>query len=158
MHNYRDILTTLAWRALIAAPFLYLAVTGYPLIISPLFGVVGAIIIAMPLARLLAEPVGNIFWSGSRYGGDEPLYIFPELRRSQGFYEEAIKGLEKIAEDYPGEIKPYIDMIDIAIVNLKDTDRANAIYKRGITVLKKNENKKTLAQMYSSMRNQLSEP
>ncbi len=70
-------------------------------------------------------------------------------------YEEAIAGFERIAQDYPDEVKPYIEMIDIAIVNLKDPERANALYRRGILFLKKNEDKEVLARMYGAIRTRL---
>ncbi len=64
-------------------------------------------------------------------------------------------GFEKIAETYPDEVQPYIHMIDIAIVNLKDPDRANAIYRRGISSLRRDEAKGELARMYSAIRTRL---
>jgi len=64
-------------------------------------------------------------------------------------------GFEKIAEEHPDEVKPYIEMIDIAIVNLKDPDRANAIYQRGLSLLSKEDDKAVLARMYGAMRTRL---
>ena len=56
-----------------------------------------------------------------------------------------------MANHYPEAIRPNIKMIDISIVNLKDADRANEIFQRGVSVLKKNEAKEVLARMYSAI-------
>ena len=64
-------------------------------------------------------------------------------------------GFEGIAAEHPNEVKPYIEMIDIAIVNLKDPERANRIFQRGFCVLKKDENKEVLARMYGAIRTRL---
>jgi hypothetical protein len=64
-------------------------------------------------------------------------------------------GFEKIAQDFPDEVQPYIEMIDIAIVNLGDAGRANRIFQRGVSALKKDEDKEALASMYSAIRTRL---
>lgn len=46
-------------------------------------------------------------------------------------------------------------MIDLAIHDLKDPDRANAIYQQGIAHLKKAADKDMLAQVYAETRTRL---
>ena len=115
----------------------------------------GAVLIARPIARLIAEPAGNLFYPGDSFSRPQPMYGIPESKRKKGFYEEAMADYEKIANDFPRELKPYIDMIDVAIVDLRDAGRANAIYQRGIAALKKAEDKETLARMYHAIRSRL---
>ena len=155
MNNYREILISLAWRAILAAPFLYVCITGCASVLSPFFGVAGAVIIAGPIASLIAEPSGNLFWPGRHFDRPQPVYGIPQSKRAKGLYEDAMAGFEKIAAEYPGEVKPYIEMIDIAIVNLKDPERASRIFERGVSVLKKNEDKEVLARMYGAIRTRL---
>lgn len=155
MSEARALLLRLAWRALVAAPFFYLCASGRASVLSPVFGVVGAIIVALPLARLIAEPAGRLFWPEERFDRPQPMYGIPESLRAKGRYEEALAGFEQIAADYPGEVKPHVAMIDIAIVDLKDADRAQAIFQRGVEGLKKQEDKETLARMYSAIRTRL---
>jgi hypothetical protein len=165
MSNYRNIFKQLALLGIIGFP---LAIGGIIMLFradsahSPgggLFAcaaiIMGAVILARPLARLIAEPSGNLFYPGQRFSRPQPMYSIPESRRARGLYEEAITGFEKIAEDYPGEVKPYIEMIDISIVHLKDPDRANEIYQRGVSLLKKEGDKEVLATMYSAIRTRL---
>ncbi len=46
-------------------------------------------------------------------------------------------------------------MLDIAIVNIEDPERANAFFRRGMAELKRKEDRETLARMYSGIRTRL---
>ena len=166
MDNYREIMASLLKRAVPAIALgglgwwlLAAASGGWGAIPRLLFGLaclVGtAIIVASPLSRLVAEPSGNLFYPGKRLSRSLPMYSIPESKRAKGLYEESIEGFEQIAADYPDEVKPYIEMIGISIVNLKDPERANEIFKRGVSLLKKEEDKEALARMYSAIRTRL---
>jgi len=132
---------------------------GYGAVPQLFFGMacflVAATIIAGPIARLIAQPAGNLFYPEDHFDHPQPMYGIPEAKRKRGLYEEAMAGFEKIAEEYPNEIKPYVEMIDIAIVDLKDAGRANAIYRRGVSALKNAADKEILARMYSAIRTRL---
>lgn len=151
MNDYRSICVSLGWRALIAAPFFVVGITGALFVLSPYCIVVGAIIIASPLARLLAEPTGNLFWPSQCFKRPQPMYSIPQSKRAKGLYEEAIMGFEKIAADYPDEVQPYIEIIDIVIVNLNDPGRARKIYQRGMSLLKKDIDRELLTRMYGAI-------
>lgn len=155
MTNYREIFKSLAWRILLASPFFAIGFMGLLSFFSPFMIVIGAIIVAFPLARLLSEPAGELFYSNRRSSRPAPMYSIQEAKRAKGLYEEAISGFEEIAKEYPDEVKPYIEMIDIAIVNLQDPDRANEIYKLGISLLNNIEDKEALASMYRAIRSRL---
>jgi hypothetical protein len=113
------------------------------------------VIVAPAIARLIAEPASSIYYPREETDYIPPVYGIPESKRAKGLYEEAMAGFEKIIENYPDEVRPYIEMIDIAIRNLKDPERANQIYQRGMANLKKDEAKQVLVQMYSAIRTRL---
>jgi len=79
------------------------------LLCSLFFAGILAVVIGPPLCELLAEPI-----------------------RSQ--YEEAIAGYKQLAVDYPEEIQPYLALIEIAAIDLKDPERARGFYRRGMTL------------------------
>lgn len=139
------------WRTLLASPFLYgfiaciITRNAFP---APFFGLAAALIIAPALSDLFAEPAGYFYSSGKHSDRPQPAYSIYETKRAKGLYEEAIAGFEKIAAEYPEEVKPYIEMIDIAIVDLKDSERAKRIFYRGIAALKKDKDKEILTQRY----------
>lgn len=166
MTDYRGILGSLIIRLIPAGILVglgwHLTVSVGTLFVGPLQLLLGmfcfllaAILVARPIARLVAEPAGNLFYPGDCYDRRQPMYGIPESKRKKGLFEEAMADLEKIANEFPRELKPYIDMMDIAIVDLKDPDRANAIYQRGIAALRKIEDKETLARMYQGIRSRL---
>jgi tetratricopeptide (TPR) repeat protein len=168
MSEYRDILFSLGRRLLFAAPFAAFGLFafshagGSPLqgIAAGLFGCAGvlmaAIILARPLARLFAESSGLLFWPDQHFDRAQPLYSIPQSKRAQGLYEEAMAGFEKIAEEYPGELQPYVELIDVAIVHLRDPGRANEIYQRGLARLTTDDDKEALARTYRALLSRLS--
>jgi hypothetical protein len=63
-----------------------------------------------------------------------------------------------MARDHPGEVKPYIEMMNIAVRYMKDPDRARAIYRRGISRLKSSKDRETLKRMYDAISTRDDEP
>ena len=59
-------------------------------------------------------------------------------------------GFEDIAREFPGDVKPYIEMIDMAVVNLRDGERARMIFYKGLAELEKEEDKDALKQMFEA--------
>ncbi|MCX6993851.1 MAG: hypothetical protein NT011_12020 [Kiritimatiellaeota bacterium] len=159
--RYGDLFFRLLKRLILAA-LLFLA--GFYLLRQGNIGAViigfapiilGAVILAFPLAELFAEPTGNLFWPSAQYDRPQPQYSIPQSKRARGLYEEAMAGFEKIAEEHSQEVQPYVEMIDIAIVNLHDPERAKVIFQRGIAVLKKDEDREALARMYRAIQTRL---
>jgi len=167
MSDYRHIFASIFKRGLIAAPFLIFGfymmfrAGGGPaqIFATVLLGcgglILGAVIIAFPLAGLFAEPSGNLYYPMKHIARPQPIYSIPESKRAKGEYEEAIAGFEQIAESFPQELKPYVAMIDIAIVDLKNPERAGEIFKRGITALKKDADRRALWRMYTAIGSRL---
>jgi len=168
MSNYREIIESILRRMV---PAIVVGALGWwlltsvnesdswrampRLLLGMAFLVLAAIILGPPVARLVAEPFGGLFYPVERYSRPQPVYGIPESRRVKGLYEEAIVEFEKIAEDYPDEVRPYTGMIDIAICNLEDPDRARQMYQRGMSVLKRDKDKETLAKKYSAIRSRV---
>ena len=159
--RYGDILFRYLMRFILAALFFWLG--WYFLIHGNIGGafigcaafIMGAVIVAAPLAELIAEPAGNLFWPSARYDRPQPAYSIPQSKRARGLYEEAMAGFEKIAEEYPQEVQPYVEMLEITTVNLHDPKRANAIFHRGVNVLKKGEDREALVRMYRGIQTRL---
>ena len=157
MGDYLHIMKSLVPRGAIA---LFLLLAGVSLLFNDNpYGVVliilGAVIVAKPLARLIAESAGSLFYSRERFSGPLPMYGIPASKRARGDYEEAIAYYEKMIIDYPNEVRPYTEMIDIAIRDLKDPERALKLYQRGVLILKSDEDKEFLARVYSAVRTRL---
>ena len=163
MKNYRQIIRTLLRRLVPAAALFgvgwYVLATasgGWAAVPRLLVGfscfITAAVILAFPVAGLLAEPTGNLFYAGERFDRPQPIYSIPQSKRTQGFYELAMTAYQKIADEYPEEVKPYVEMIDIATRDLNDPTRALAVYETGMSRLKKDKDRAVLTQMYMAIR------
>lgn len=164
MINYRDIFKNLGWRAVIAGVVLGIGAlvmskglllpdwVGAPYFI---FGMAiflsAAIIMGMPLANLVAEFLGNLVYTSEHYKKPQPVYGIPEANRMKGLFQEAFEGFHKIAQEHPQELKAYINMIEIALVDLKSPDLASSVYSRGMDTLDKEKAREVLSRRYKEL-------
>lgn len=145
-----------ALAALVLGVWILLRATNpIQMLVGLLFFLVAAIFVAGPIARLLAEPTGNLFWPRRYYNKPQPMYGIPQSRRAKGQLEEALAEYEKIAADHPDEVRPWLEMIAIAIEDLKAPDRAQAIFERGVATLKNPDARDLLAKTYAEIRTRL---
>ena len=166
MSEYRQVLSTLAKRALFAVPvggfgwyLLASAEGGWSALPQLIFGMAfmltGAIIIAPACARLAAEPAGSLFYPGRGFDRPQPAYGIPESQRKKGRFEDAFAGFERIAEEYPQEVNAYIAMIDIAIVDLRRPELARSVFDRAHVTLHVEEDRTALVRMYTAISSRL---
>lgn len=155
MKDYQVILIRFALRLLIAVPFFWVGGTGLAFVASPFFILAGALIVAAPLARLLAEPLGHLLFPGKHYDRPQPIYGIPLARKKEGRYEEALAGFRKIASDYPDEVQAWVEMVDVAVTSLNDGQRALAIFQEGMQALRKPEQRQQLERMYAAISSRL---
>lgn len=114
-----------------------------------------AISIAPPVAQLIGEQAGKLFYSGEQFDRPQPMFSIPEGKRKSGYYQEAFDGFQKIADEYPQELKAYIEMIDIAIVDMKNKKLANSVFHQGIATLVEKQDRDSLAGMYKALSSRL---
>lgn len=120
-----------------------------------LFFLIGTLFIAGPISQRLASPAGSLFWPRRYYDKPQPIYGIPQTLRKKGHIEEAIAEYERLAAAYPDETTPWLEMMDIALMDLRDPDRANAIYQAGIAKLRHPDDKDILAKFYAETRTRL---
>ena len=163
--DFKNILVALLRRALPAAVLFAIGVGTllgagniFQMLLGFLFFLIAAIFLAGPLARLFAEPMGGLFLPKRYYEKPQPMYGIPESKRVQKHPEEAIAEYEKIAVACPDEVRPHLEMIDIALTDLRDPELANHLYQRGIAALKNPEDRDHLARVYAATRDRPSAP
>ncbi len=165
MLNYRDLFKNLGWRALIAGLVLGfggsviskglgggggLNSAGYFIFGMAIF-VVAAIIMGRPMAAVVGEFITNIFYPSYHYKGPQPVYGIPEANRKKGRIQVSFDGFQKIAEEYPQELRAYIEMIDIAIMDMKAPDLASSVHQSGLENLKEEEARGVLSNRYKEI-------
>ncbi len=156
--NYKSILFALLRRGLPA--LVAFGVGGFVLLgagenvaamlLGFAFFLVAAIFLAGPVARLCAEPIGSLFWPRKYYDRPQPMYGIAESKRVKGFPEEALAEYEKLAAAFPGEVRPHLEMIEIALADLKDHALAETLYRRSLAFLPAPKDRELLAQVYGA--------
>jgi hypothetical protein len=131
--------------------------------IMDLFFGVGAFLIggilAVPVViRLLTNPVGTFYYPTERIHRPMPRYGPPAAKAQRGAFEESMKEYERMTKDHPTEIKPYIEMMNIAVRYMKDPARARSVYRRGMARLTKQKDRDTLKRMYDAISTRSIEP
>jgi hypothetical protein len=116
------------------------------------FALIAALLLASPMSGLAANPFGTMLFPEARFDRPQPLYSRAEALIRKRKYIEAMTLYEEISESFPALGKPYIDMIDLAVMELHDPGRARRIYERGMSSLKDIDERATLARMYRAIR------
>lgn len=159
MKNYPSILKNLVVNGLIAAGLVCVAwrvllksaqtagnlgglLIGFALLIA------AAIFLAWPLTRLVAEPTGDLFYPERHPKKPPPMYGIPQSMVKRGEYEKAMAKYEEIVGTHPEEHRPYLDMMEIALVHLGDKERGSSVYRRGLRAFEDNDVKMLITQRY----------
>ncbi len=129
----RKALTSLAIRVLIALPFwigglygAFFAAGGFGdlgrLIVSMMLMLLGCIIVASPIAHILAEPFGSLFYPTEEVEA-AAVYSAAQAKLHQGDIEGALAEYARVAAEFPEEIRPHLETIRIIVFELEDTER-----------------------------------
>jgi hypothetical protein len=158
-YEWRDNWLRVGFRVLIASPFFLLG--GYFLVANPAYlfvayglFLVAALFIATAVARLASDWLHAQLWPTDSES-PPPVYGIPESHVQNGLYEQAMIEYEAIAARHPDEIKPYADMIEIAILRLRDRARARAIFESGLARLRGPDRQRALRTMYEAISSRL---
>lgn len=166
MSNYRDIFVSLAWRIIPAGVigacgwFILTGASGGlsalpQLLLGMACIVAAAIIIAPSIAGLFAEPSGSLYYPEGTSERPQPMYSIGESKRKKGLSREAFDHFAKIAEKYPHELRPYVEMMDIAIVDLQDGALAEHVFHQGMSALVTEKDRQGLGTMYRAISSRL---
>jgi tetratricopeptide (TPR) repeat protein len=161
MKSYRDIFAKIGIRFLFVLPLLVMGWLSIPagkvgwggsqqILFAIVCFVAAAVIMGPSIAELFAKPAGSLYYSETKesQSNPQPYYDIADKLRRQGRFEEAITEYEKIVWQNPNELKPFIDMIDIAFADLNDRERAEAIFRKAISVIEDDKDRNTLQKMY----------
>lgn len=153
MNEYPSILFRLLIRLVLAGVILIAGwhyFDGLSRVLYPFVILAAAIVVGPAVAQLFGTPAGFLFYPNKHYDRPQPMYGIPEARRKEGNYEEAMEGFRRITIEHPQEVKAWVRMMEIAVFDLHDRARAEAIYQEGLFHLNRNEDKTQLSQMHQA--------
>lgn len=143
----------LLWRLAIVVPMLaYSFHETCPIFLPIVLIFASAFILGPQVTRLLVEPAGSLFMPDEKAAGPSPLYGIPERQKAKGKYEEAMAEYQKLVEQFPGEVKAYVEMINIAAFNFKNMEQAYGIYQRALATVEDEDKKKALSTFFRHLR------
>jgi tetratricopeptide (TPR) repeat protein len=126
--------------------------------VIPVFGsfltLLGCILVAPDIAGWFSGSLNGLLWT-SHHTPPGPVYGIPESLVARGQYEEAERAYEEIIRKYPDEVKPHVDLINIAVTRLHNLELATQLYQRGMTTLRNQEAKCILTNMHAAIRSRL---
>jgi hypothetical protein len=166
MKDYRSALIALAWRALPAAAlggggwYLVATAEGGVGALPQLLAAMGlflaaALLLARPLAALVGESAGGYLYPDRPLERPMPPYGIPEALRKRGEYAEALAQYRAIAAQYPQELRAYVEMIDLAIVDLRDRNLALAVLQQGLDALERQDDREALLRLHAGISSRL---
>ena len=124
--------------------------TPYVLVGIPMIGF-AAVTAAPQIARAFADWVFELFSASEKFDGPQPMYGKPMALRMSRQYEEAMQAYEELAADYPEELKPHLEMIEVALRELKDPGRAELIYQNALLLFEDEKDRELLASRLSGL-------
>ena len=120
----------------------------------PWFGAFFALLGSLLIAQVVGRFFANLLWP-HRKRKPKPVYGIPESLVFKGKYEAAEKEYEKIIQEFPNEVKPHVDLINIAVMHLNNGELAEQLYQRGMKLINDPEARETLSRMYAGIRTRL---
>jgi hypothetical protein len=155
---YRDIFSQLLLRLVFALPLVlagwYLVASrpsGWPaapvLLVAMACFIGAGFLMAGPVARLFAEPAGTLYQPTATPTALKPDYSVVSVLKGQGKYADALAEYRRISDRHPGELEPYVEMIDIALRYFKDEAMAREVLAQGLARLSEASDRETLETM-----------
>lgn len=114
------------------------------------FGIYLGICVGPIIGDFVGRAFGRIIYPSDEFDGPVPMYSIPASRRSKGEFEEAIRGYEEIAAKYPKETLPYERIMEIAIVDLHDGERARSILHRAFALFPAQETRQNFQRFFDA--------
>ena len=105
--------------------------------------IVGAILLAKPIAGWFGDLLANLFMPGERHSGPQPMYSIPEGRMAREDYAGALEAYAELAAEHPGEVAPHLRMMEIWLRVFKDPESARIIRDNALVSIKGRKNKET---------------
>lgn len=102
---------------------------------------VGAILLAKPIAGWVGDLLANLFMPGDRHSRPQPMYSIPEGRLAKEDYAGALEAYAELAAEHPGEIAPHLRMMEIWLRVYQDPDSARTIRDNALLTIKGRKNK-----------------
>jgi len=107
--------------------------------------IVGAILLARPIAAWIGDLLSNLFMPGERLDGPQPMYSIPEGRMAAEDYAGALEAYAALAAEHPREIAPHLRMMEIWLRVYRDASAARTIRDNALLSIRGRRNREKFA-------------
>ena len=114
--------------------------------------IVGAIIVIPVITGAIGSSVASSLFLPEREIEPAPRYSMAQAMIQRGEFEGALARFREIADEFPQEVRTYVEMIDVALSRLKDAKRAEGFYRQGLAALVSPEDRGKLTHSYEILR------
>lgn len=115
---------------------------GLPMIIAAHGAlIVGAILLARPLAGWIGDWMSGLFMPGERHSRPQPMYSVPEGRMAAEDYAGALEAYAALAAEHPGEIAPHLRMMEIWLRVYRDPEAARTVRDNALLSIRGKKNR-----------------
>lgn len=153
-------------RGLLATPFFLIAVGlllkamngDSPLFVftlvcySATFFLIGTILIVPIFTGFFADSFAGALFAPRGGQAHLPPYSAAESLVKKGEFNEAVDKFREIAYNFPDELRPWLEMITIAVRDLKDMDAAFEFYSEARERFQKPEDRRRLLENYKALK------
>jgi hypothetical protein len=122
-----------------------------------IFFMMGSIVvIGIINSGMIARMISNLFMTlinpAQHFDRPQPAYGPARAKRKMREYDQAIFEYEKIISEHPTEIQPYIEMMEIAKVDLNSHEKLDAIYQRSMNAITDEDHRANLTRFHGVMK------
>jgi hypothetical protein len=92
--------------------------------------IVVSIILSIPFSDSIGNWFSGLLFPTTEFERPQPIYSFPEAQAIRGNFAGAMALYEGMVREYPEEVRPHLEMMELAWGPLKDGNRAGEIYEK----------------------------
>ncbi len=110
--------------------------------------ITGAVFLAPLIAQKAASPVARLLYAGERRRKPEAGLSVPQAHRKFRRHDKALEALEEVVAEAPDCLEAWVEMVDIAVTELHDHDRARGYVRRGRLALPSADAREALSRAF----------
>jgi hypothetical protein len=114
--------------------------------------VLAGVINSRPIARMLGHLFMMLIDPVQHYDRPQPSYGPARSKRRMREFDAAFLEYEKIIIEHPTEIQPYIEMMEIAMLDLHSPEKLDAIYEQGLNVIQNEDHRANLTRYHGVLK------
>ena len=123
-------------RAYLAIPF-----------ILPLF----VVCLSLPLVQIMTHFFPDLFYASRREKKPKPTFSMVRSLKKAQKYDEALKALRRLADLNPQEVDIWIELLETALIDLKDKVLGELLYREAYSILESDSKRQLVHRFYRNI-------